>query len=92
MTCHSQIWTGAAMLEPLRASLSERKPLEWQRVARVPDHVYFNHSIHLSRCNGVSIVTAILHHASNLRRKSPAWTGAIGKKSPKHGRSIMTWL
>jgi hypothetical protein len=54
MTCHSQIWTGAPMLAPVRASLADNKPLHWQRVARLPDYVYFNHSIHISR--GVACV------------------------------------
>jgi hypothetical protein len=49
MTCHSQLWTGAPMLAPVRESLAEDKPLNWQRVARLPDYVYFNHSIHISR-------------------------------------------
>src|SRR4029079_5810050 len=49
MSCHSQVWTGAPMLAPVRASLVEGKPLAWERVARLPDYVYFNHSIHLSR-------------------------------------------
>jgi hypothetical protein len=49
MTCHSQIWIGAAVLAPVRASLADNKPLHWQRVARLPDYVYFNHSIHVSR-------------------------------------------
>jgi hypothetical protein len=55
MTCHSQIWTGAPMLAPVRQSLATGRPLEWQRVARVPDYVYFNHSIHIAR--GVPCVT-----------------------------------
>jgi hypothetical protein len=55
MTCHSQVWTGAPMLAPLRNSLATNKPIEWQRVARLPDYVYFNHSIHVKR--GVPCVT-----------------------------------
>nr|WP_254007756.1 cytochrome c3 family protein [Rhizobium sp. L1K21] len=54
MTCHSQLWTSAPMLAPVRQSLAEGNPLEWQRVARVPDYVYFNHSIHIQR--GVACV------------------------------------
>lgn len=49
MTCHSQIWTGAEMLAPVRDSLASGTPLRWQRVARVPDYVYFDHSIHVNR-------------------------------------------
>jgi hypothetical protein len=49
MTCHSQIWTGSPMLEPVRASYREDRSLEWTRVNAVPDFVYFNHSIHVSK-------------------------------------------
>ncbi len=49
MTCHSQVWTGAPLLELVRQSLATGKPLEWNRVAAVPDYVYFNHSIHIAR-------------------------------------------
>jgi hypothetical protein len=49
MTCHSQIWTNAQMLEPVRASYRTGKSIEWTRVNAVPDFVYFNHSIHLRK-------------------------------------------
>ena len=49
MTCHSQIWTEAPMLEPVRASFRDETPLEWTRVHDLPDFVYFDHSIHVSR-------------------------------------------
>lgn len=49
MTCHSQIWNEAPMLEPVRESYREDKSLEWIRVHDVPDYVYFNHSIHVSK-------------------------------------------
>ena len=49
MTCHSQIWTNASMLEPVRASFETDKSVEWVRVNAVPDFVYFNHSIHVNK-------------------------------------------
>jgi hypothetical protein len=49
MTCHSQIWTNAAMLAPVRQSLAENKPLRWNRVYTLPDYVYFDHSIHVAK-------------------------------------------
>ncbi len=55
MACHSQIWTGAAMLEPVRASYRDSKPIEWTRVNALPDFVYFNHSIHINK--GVGCTT-----------------------------------
>jgi hypothetical protein len=49
MTCHSQIWKNAPMLEPVRASLREDKPIQWTRVHQLPDFVYFNHGIHVQK-------------------------------------------
>lgn len=49
MTCHSQLYTNAEMLAPVRASLASGQPLRWQRVNAVPDFVYFNHSIHIAK-------------------------------------------
>lgn len=51
MTCHSQLWTNAQMLEPVRHSLETDTPLRWQRVHDLADYVYFNHSVHVN--NGV---------------------------------------
>lgn len=47
--CHSKIWSQAAMLEPLHESGEKKKPLHWFRVNRLPDYVYFDHSIHLAK-------------------------------------------
>lgn len=49
MTCHSQIWTHAEMLAPVRASLAEHRPLRWHKVHVLPDYVYFDHSIHIAK-------------------------------------------
>lgn len=55
MTCHSQIWLNADMLEPVRESYRGGAPLEWTRVHDLPDYVYFNHSIHVDK--GVGCAT-----------------------------------
>ena len=55
MNCHSQIWTNAPILEPVRASFRENRPLTWWRVHALPDFVYFNHSIHVAK--GVGCAT-----------------------------------
>jgi cytochrome c7-like protein len=54
MNCHSQIWVGAPLLEPVRESFRSGKSLVWTRVNDLPDFVYFDHSIHINRgvgCN-----------------------------------------
>ena len=52
MNCHSQIWSTAPILEPVRASFREDKPMRWIRVHDLPDFVYFNHSIHVKKGMG----------------------------------------
>jgi len=54
MTCHSQIWTNAELLAPVRLSLANGTPLAWHRVTDLPDYVYFNHSIHIAKGIGCS--------------------------------------
>jgi hypothetical protein len=49
MTCHSQVWTEAPVLEPIRNSLTTEMPVRWTRVHSLPDFVYFDHSIHVRK-------------------------------------------
>src|SRR6188472_4337766 len=49
MNCHSQIWSDSPVLEPIRRSLKENVPISWMRVHRLPDYVYFDHSIHVAK-------------------------------------------
>jgi hypothetical protein len=55
MGCHAQIWNDSATLAPLRASDDAGTPIRWKRVHSLPDFVYFDHSIHVTR--GVGCVT-----------------------------------
>jgi hypothetical protein len=55
MNCHKQLWTNAALLEPVRASFRDNVPLAWNKVHDLPDFVYFDHSIHVAK--GVACVT-----------------------------------
>jgi hypothetical protein len=72
MTCHSQIWTNAALLAPVRASLSNNTPLTWHRVTDLPDYVYFNHSIHIAKgvgcqsCHGTVETMPLTYKAKSL--------------------------
>jgi hypothetical protein len=54
MTCHSQVWTNAAILAPVRDSLANQQPIVWHRIYDLPDYVYFNHSIHIAKGVGCS--------------------------------------
>ena len=54
MNCHSQLWSDAPYLEPIRESYRTGKPIEWERVHDLPEFAYFNHSIHIAKGVGCS--------------------------------------
>ncbi len=54
MNCHSQIWVGSEMLAPVRESYRTGKPIQWNRVHRLPDFTHFDHSIHVKKGIGCS--------------------------------------
>ena len=54
LTCHSQLFAGAGVLEPLRRSAATGRPIAWNRVHRLPDFVYFDHHVHVAK--GVACV------------------------------------
>jgi hypothetical protein len=49
MTCHSQVWKDAPVLQPVRDSMQNNQPLQWTRVHNLPDYVFFDHSIHVNK-------------------------------------------
>lgn len=54
MNCHSQMWVGSDVLEPVRASYQSNKSLKWHRIYNLPGFVYFEHSIHVHKGIGCS--------------------------------------
>jgi hypothetical protein len=76
MTCHSQIWTEAEMLAPVRQSLAQNRPLEWKRVHRLPDFVFFDHSVHVTKGVGCSTCHGPVQAMQQVRQAEPmtmAW-------------------
>lgn len=73
MNCHSQIWADSPMLEPVRASYRNNEPIRWNRVYDLPDFVYFDHSIHVSKgvacfsCHGEVDKMPLLKRAVSLQ-------------------------
>jgi hypothetical protein len=71
MNCHSQLFRDSPYLQPVRESYTSDRPLQWVRVHQLPDFVYFDHSIHVSKgvgcatCHGrVDLMPAIRQVAS----------------------------
>lgn len=73
MNCHSEIWTNAPILEPVRASFRDSTNLTWIRVNDLPDFVYFNHQIHVKQgvgcetCHGPIDEMPLTYQAESLQ-------------------------
>jgi len=89
MSCHSQIWTNAQILEPIRKSYQEDKSIEWIKVHDLPGFVYFDHSIHISKgvgcesCHGRVDKMPLMWKANTLNME---WCLACHREPEKHLR------
>jgi hypothetical protein len=73
MNCHSQIWTNASILEPVRQSWATGESIVWTKVHDLPDFVYFNHEIHVNKgigcasCHGRVDEMPIMYEQNTLQ-------------------------
>jgi hypothetical protein len=49
MNCHKVVKTDSEEIKKLTEHYENDIPLEWARIHRMPDHVYFNHSVHINK-------------------------------------------
>ena len=71
MTCHSQIWTNAALLEPVRKSWETGIGIPWKRVNALPRYVYFDHSIHINKGVGCATCHGDVDQMPLMRQAEP---------------------
>jgi len=55
MNCHKKLWADQAMLKPIRDAYKNDTGVEWVKIHKLPDFVYFNHSVHVN--HGVGCVS-----------------------------------
>jgi hypothetical protein len=73
MNCHSVLFNNVGYLEPVRESYRTDQSIEWVRVHRLADYVYFNHSIHVNKgvgcssCHGKINQMPLVFQASSLQ-------------------------
>lgn len=99
MTCHSQIWTNAAMLAPVRTSLADNRPLRWRRVHNLPDYVYFDHGAHVVNGVGCSTCHGRVDQMPLTRQTAPLTMGwcldchrdPVPNLRPREAIFDMTW-
>ncbi len=75
MNCHSLILKDDPKLALVRESYQTGKPIPWVQVHKVPDYVYFNHSVHVNR--GISCVHCHgeINHMEEVQHAKPLSMG-----------------
>jgi len=68
MTCHAILYNDAPLLAPLRAAYAGHATIAWNRVHDLPDFVYFDHSIHVSKGVGCSTCHGRVDRMPLMRR------------------------
>ena len=72
MSCHSMVRKDDPQLALVRESYESGEPIPWVRIHKVPDYVYFNHSVHVNRgvscveCHGRVDQMEVVHHDKPL--------------------------
>ena len=69
MTCHSaalhtnrRCWRRSARVSP------DNRPIHWNKVNRLPDYVYFDHSIHIAKGVGCTTCHGAVDHMPLMRQ------------------------
>jgi hypothetical protein len=71
MNCHSVLFNNVGYLEPVRESYRTDQSIRWERVHRLADYVYFNHSIHINKGIGCSTCHGAINHMPLVFQAAP---------------------
>ena len=71
MNCHSVLFNSVGYLEPVRESYRTEQSIEWVKVHRLADYVYFNYSIHINKGIGCSSCHGAVNEMPLIFQASP---------------------
>jgi hypothetical protein len=75
MNCHATVKTRSPQLNAVRQSWTDGKPVQWLRVHKVADYVYFDHSRHVSRGVGCVECHGRIDEMVTVRQAKPLSMG-----------------
>jgi hypothetical protein len=75
MNCHQLVKTDSKVLEPIRESWKTGKPMEWVRIHKLPDYVYFDHSVHVTAGVGCASCHGRIDQMEKVRMEKPLSMG-----------------
>jgi c(7)-type cytochrome triheme protein len=73
MNCHNVVRTDRPAVQELTKLYETNQPIQWVRVHRVPDYVYFSHRWHVAKgiacqtCHGPVETMDVVRQAENLK-------------------------
>jgi hypothetical protein len=101
--CHKHVATDSPKLQPLRDRMDDTrkplhpdfgKPIEWVRIHKTPDYVYFNHSAHVNRgiscqsCHGRVDQMEVVYQENQENSLSMGWCLDCHRAPEKHLRPL----
>ncbi len=75
MNCHARIRTESPKLALVRESYESGKPIPWVKVHDLPDYVYFDHSVHVTRGIGCVSCHGRVDRMDVVAQKAPLSMG-----------------
>ncbi|MBZ0115432.1 MAG: cytochrome c family protein [Sandaracinaceae bacterium] len=75
MNCHSQVLTESPEIQRLRGYIERGEPIPWERVHRLPDFVYFNHSWHIEAGRQCAECHGAIEQMARVRQDQPLTMG-----------------
>ena len=71
MNCHKIILPESEKLLPVRESFATGRPIQWTKVHKLPDYVYFNHMAHLNAGVGCASCHGNVAEMEVVQQKQP---------------------
>ncbi len=71
MGCHAVVKPDSIKLTAVRESWETGNPIEWTRIHRLPDHAYFDHSVHLAAGVGCTTCHGRVDQMEVVRQDQP---------------------
>ena len=75
MGCHAVVKPDSALLAPLHDAWKSGRPVPWVRVHKLPDHVFFDHSVHLAKGVGCVTCHGRIDQEVEVRQETPLAMG-----------------
>lgn len=71
MNCHHVATRESELLEPIRKSAEQGRPMRWVRIHNLPDYAFFDHSVHVGAGVGCATCHGPVHEMEVVYQAEP---------------------